>query len=274
MRIAYLDESGIESKDEVLVVAAVMADVDTWSALSKKWSDVLASYRQPAQLGDTGPGNRTLIFHATDCEGGRGDFRRLSIGTCDSIRRQLIRCAVGHRFEAAVISVAHCDLLPVLKAVPDSVRDSPRDGRRFIRHPYYFGLTALWGLMDKSWPNLSAGAGLQMVSERQALYADCAERLLRYAHQAGYHRSYTLTFDRHQYPPPMQLADFVAYEFYRHVKNPSAQRWPLQKLMMWEGVTWQLHWQHLDAPSLRELAERLRDVAGSQAEISGAQLVW
>lgn len=114
----YGDESRDEEQKRVYAVASVFGHDDDWAELRHPWTDRL--------------GGR--VFHAAECEFGKGDFADLPLGEGKRIYRDLVKLIAQRRFFALGIAINVADYhisfpsdfvdAPYLWAFGDCVRAS------------------------------------------------------------------------------------------------------------------------------------------------------
>jgi len=102
----YGDESRDEEHGRVYAVASVFGHDDDWAELEGPWKAVL--------------GDR--VFHAAECEFGKGDFRDLKQGEGKRIYRELVTLIAQRKFFGLGVAIS---VLDYSKSFPNDFVDAP-----------------------------------------------------------------------------------------------------------------------------------------------------
>lgn len=242
--IAYFDDGGHTSDSPVISVAAVVARMTAWECFTEKWSKRL----RRAGI---------LSFHMTDYENRKKDFygwdedKRLALITdLAAILKNSISQGVG----ATVTMKDWLAVMPEQFERPDFIaKRGP--------YPLLFQICVEHILSNE---NLDSSQKLDCVFDKNHFIRGSLEAHYRdvlnahpYSAQLG-----TLTFDTADSAAPLQVADILAYEGHKHIKNQvveDGQR-PERKLHAVLRKSERIQYFTLTEQSLRDYCDAIREL--------------
>jgi hypothetical protein len=194
----YIDESGIHTDSEMFALAGYLSPVKEWIRFVPKWKATLERHG-------------VSIFHASECNGNRGEFKKFE-GHREERNlfvRELLNTISGrNRILALNVGVA-------VKEFPDHVLRM-RPGRG---HPYYVGMKSLLAqialVMDRRFPGREK---VKCVFDRQDQFRGKAIDLFHQVLEEdwiGRDKFEGIEFDSMSNAIPLQAADALAFESYR-----------------------------------------------------------
>jgi len=211
---AYFDESGTHAGSPVVAVAGFISTIERWRIVEKEWRTVLRMYKLD-------------YFHMTDFENRRGPYQGWADGQRQTVIKRLlgiIKRYVLSGFSAAVVT-ADYDRLSI-------------DEQSRLVDPYT--VCAFWCIRDVGgWlAELGRDDRVAHVFERGIRGAPRISEAFGRASDVALHeyRFGTLHFADKRSLVPLQAADILAYEVWKHVPkrlgaNPRPTRKPILSLL-------------------------------------------
>src|SRR5208282_2655323 len=201
---AYFDESGTHAGSPVLAVAGYMGFADKWARFEEKWERVLKAY------------SVEVPFHMTDFENRQQGFKHLEGRTRNQFFTQLVRIIS----EAALFGFgAAVSLADYEKLVKGPVKNS-------LGTPYTL-CTQQCLLLVSRWMDefLYEGqvayffeAGVLRASET----AEVWQKIIKDDKERRRCKALSIRFASKRDLRPLQAADILAYETWKHLKNTLA----------------------------------------------------
>jgi hypothetical protein len=202
----YLDDSGTDPNQEVVVVAGYISTAREWKKLSAAWRNVLKRYGVP-------------YFHMTEFMSRRGSKLFPKQAWPDERKNELITELVGIVGRGAMCQIGH--------AIPKHDWNAVVDARvkQHIGGPFAVCLNvclrhALQWLPADLAPEERVGVVFDQGTQadtRHLLWAYGLEQRIRQEH--GDHRLGPLQFDDKRSCPPLQAADIPALLHYQYVRD-------------------------------------------------------
>jgi hypothetical protein len=259
MLAAFLDESHDKKRERAYAIAGLLSPVHSWDLFWLAWNRVLEEHG-------------ITEFHAADCENGQGPiFGRLSSEKRTTIQRDLIELIADPKFQlvgfAVAIDLAAYNVLrPEMEKFRFTTRRSPISGS--LCDPYFTAFQH--GVeMIADYPTvkrLPPEEVITFIFDQNHEYQGRAEPLY---HQLRItpHLSYSARLggcgflDRRKVKP-LQAADLLAYESFRHMSDAilggRPQRWQASRLAERLGSFVEYRREHLLnlIDGIREACER------------------
>lgn len=202
---AYFDESGIHAKSPIIAAGGLMATEKRWTALEADWLIELGRFKNE--------GFPISAFHSTECEAGEGEFFDIPKEIRDTFFIRLAKIVEKHAPICLWSSIEqqHWDEL-----ADEKFRDA-------YPHPFYLCFEwcayemARWQReVAESSPIALVYSEQQKFKDRVQLIWDAYDRAKRVAPLN------TFTTASYKVCVPLQAADLVAYECFRHWKEFAA----------------------------------------------------
>ncbi len=198
---AYFDESGIHDGSPVVAVAGLMATEKRWSSLEADWL---------AELNRLAPGLILPPFHASKCEVGVDEFERVPDVVRENLPRRL----------AAIIEM-HSPVC-IWSSIARRHWDELADAKFRAAYPHPFHLCFEWCAYEMArWQReVAETSPIALIYSEQEDFEDSIEVMWD-----AYNRAKRIaplnTFTTASYKNcvPLQAADLVAYECFRHWKE-------------------------------------------------------
>ncbi len=200
MFIAYFDESGHPSDSQVLTVAVLVSKANRWETFEDKWSKRLRRANVP-------------MFHMTDFENRKGQFA----GWDNRKRTSFITDLAAIVKNSIQWGIVHSLVIRDWNAVVDP---NFADEYERKRGPYIFLLQSCLEDMVKN-VKLPASEKIACVFDQNNFIAGAVLThftLLKSA-QKWDHLLGSLVFDNKARIVPLQAADMLAYESFKHITN-------------------------------------------------------
>ena len=238
---AYLDESGTHVESDAVVVAGFVSNESKWAAFSEQWSAALKEWGVSA-------------FHMTDFESRHGEFADWKDEERKDRLNRLLDLIVGHTFSSIGFLVRKKSFDEILS---DKAKNLCADA---------YGMAAIG-----CWYNLAVRAKqpnidgwIDYVMEAGCKGGGALHQI--WSIQVGDEqwlddtRMRSLDFrPKHKFPP-LQAADILAYELFKHAQRQFGDeqrppRYPLKRLNV-RGR----QWHYADDDELRKVNEYLTDI--------------
>ncbi|WP_157538802.1 DUF3800 domain-containing protein [Hydrogenophaga flava] len=237
--VAYFDESGISSRDHMVLVGGAVADSSTWSRIERPWKKCL----EPGEISDNG----VSCFHAVDCDHGEREFA--------SVPRPL-RDAMAWRLSDEIGKIKpHCFAAGVVRKDWDGLPGDMKDA--LGGDPLHLSV-ALCIEQISDWAKREVdGEPVALVFAKQHQYNKATEHI-----HSEYCRDFSgvgsVSFSEPRLVIPLQVADFIAYESYRWMHEralkPDAEPRRLWKNLEKHEV--KMTFNFYDKDSLHKLGKR------------------
>lgn len=199
---AYIDESGIHASSDMFVLAGYLAPAREWDRFTKKWQSVLSRYG-------------INVFHATDCNSFRGEFKRFA-GRKEErdefVKELLATISTRRRILAVNLGVVVADF-------PDLAHQQVRAGSG---HAYYVCMKGLMAAVHLVMNQFSPHEKVTLIFDRQDQFRRSAlERFdeIREENWEGNNRFDNIVFGSAKEHIPLQAADALAFDSYREFRR-------------------------------------------------------
>lgn len=221
---AYFDESGTHAGSPIVLIAGLIAPIETWIDIEREWNENLATSRVP-------------YFHAYECDAGVGAFANTERVFRDALRIGLAKVIAKYSPEPVIAGIEK----------EDWERLQPIVARSALRESY--GHPCAWCFeycMQQvvTWSYEQAdGEPVAIILASQDEYKTLANDIYA-AHLVSPAHDYPLAFAAAKLTPAIQAADFVAYEAYknfvRQKNNPNAPYRPQFEILLnaGKGTRW------------------------------------
>lgn len=245
---AFLDDSGGNRDDSVLVIAGAVGPLNIWSELEERWREELKSGGVPTLEGDREP-----YFRMADCRTGHGPFEgwedsrrerlisRLAdviIGSLRDARLKLVGGSCGlppagprrdYRREKLMVPYLRC-LQNVFHACSNRIRRTGNGEYQFrqiegLQQSVGFAIPTAGDLMASSLDFSCEGFEF-IFAEHPEFDAATLEGYKRYRDEKD--PSYrSILFALAKIVPGLQVADFIAHQFRQHCEDSghSTETW-------------------------------------------------
>jgi hypothetical protein len=245
---AYMDESGIHAGSSVCAIAGVVGSESEWEILERRWRRVIAE-------------EGISVFHMAQFESRLGEF-----GGWSNTRRQLF---MKKLIEAIKARDVHCVGSALVRAHYDALSE---DDKNWMTHgnphyPYFLCFQHCIVEACHVADRLPAEEKVAFVFDRQQDFAAEATRLYNdLKDQEGWPNRERLAdivaFASKRETTPLQVADLIAYECYKHLDNKlfhqqHQARWPISQLGH------KLSGNYFDATAFSKLLAQRQDAGGS-----------
>jgi hypothetical protein len=251
---AYCDESYANPTDDrhvaqPFVIGAYVGPVKTWKKLEREWKRLLRKENLP-------------YFHATEVESGWGDvFGYLKDDDKERERLQQLFYNVVNRFEiyAVVSGVPQEEFGRLYSALAPYKLPVPVGKKKKLKPmvtPYLF---ALEGCFHAVFARLvgheekQVGFIFDQEDDHEARAQIVRNQLATSSVYANAHRLGRLTYQSNKIAVALQVADLVAYECMREIREPNSDRWQLRLLEKRRTI----HREYLDKKKVDEFLGRI-----------------
>lgn len=208
---AYFDESGIHDGSPIVAAGGLMATEKRWSAIETDWLIELDRLKDD--------GFPISAFHATDCENGEGEFFGIEKPIRDTFFARLAKIIERHSPICVWSSIAKKDW------------DELADKKFQAEYPHPFYLCFEWCAYELArWQQeVAQSTPIALVYSEQEKFEGRVQ-LIWNAYDRAKRVAPLNTFTTASYKVcvPLQAADLVAYECFKHWKDfePSTLRAP------------------------------------------------
>jgi hypothetical protein len=203
MHTAYFDDSGTHGSADVVLLAGVFGHQYQWQYFSELWA---------AKLADPSPGKPPLTrFHMTECQGSHGEFAGWKRTETDFLVHELGRIIVRCGLWAHATAISRKDWDDLITG----------DFRKYVGDAEGFCIRDIH-IRTVNWCHTRGGGSeLAFVFDHRPERKKENERFfgLFEAFQnehKGTPKLTSLTFEGSQKVLPLQAADLIAWEIYRH----------------------------------------------------------
>ena len=247
---AYLDESGTHPESEFVVVAGFVSNASEWEALSEEWMKALTEWGIP-------------MFHMTDFESRKGDF--VSWGDEERKERLNRLLELINRYTFSNISFA------VQKQSFDEILSDK--AKKLCGDAYGLAAIGCWNTLANrakdptvdGWIDYVMESGCKGSGALLGIYG-AESKDPQWLNET---RISSLDFRDKLLFPPLQAADILAYEGYKHIQRQLGTetrptRYPLKQLNV-PGRQW--HYANED--ELRNVNNYLTDLWDRRASRAG-----
>ncbi len=237
---AYLDESGTHEGSDAVAVAGFISNRSKWQTFSDDWKNALDSWKIP-------------YFHMSDYETRHGFFESWD----DQQREERLNHLLGLIKKHTFLSVAY---IIRTKQFNEILSDA---AKKLCGNAYGLAAIACWfnlrqlvkkvnGYIDYTMEKVSAGSSiLAWIYREQVKYPEWVEdtRLL------------SLSFEDKKVILPLQAADILAYEIYKHAQRQFSglqrpERYPYKQLF----IPSRNEWHYADDAELKRTNDYLNSL--------------
>ena len=213
----YLDESGTHDASEAVIVAGFVANASEWEVFSEQWSDALAKWE-------------IKFFHMTDFENRQQQFSSWD----EPLRRERLNHLLGLIRAHTQGSIGY--------GIPKSSFDRILSKPAKLLCGDAYGLAAIGCFFNaaKAAQIPKVDGWIRYVMESRGKGNGAVLKLYKYGSEEEKWLENTrivgLSFEDKRLYPPLQAADILAYELYKHLPRQLRkddqwpERYPLQQL--------------------------------------------
>lgn len=212
MLTAFLDDTGTHLQSHAVGIFGMLGSMAEWSRIERAWQQHLRSFGLSS-------------FHAVDCEQRKKAFERMEVDARDELRRRLIGVIGNHRAFIVGATVIRKDWDEV---VPEEIRSF------FRGDPIYFCFEhCLQQLCNWSRDYQASQSVAVVFAEQEQHQRRIGELHDYYKNSDHFSNLGSFSISKPSLVPPLQVADFVAYESYQHMRlrETNEIRWQLRELL-------------------------------------------
>ncbi len=209
---SYCDESHDEKSERIYVVAGYFADEIIWTDFTQRWAKALNESGIDA-------------FHQSECVGKQGEFKGMSFEEREELQRKFIKIIVDTPLIGSVSGILLEPYNKILLRIKAGRTIAPgRSVSGSLEDPYFLGFQHAVELIAKSAENrgIPNDETIAFIFDRTHLKGRTAplyDSLLNSKTLDFVGRLGTLAFgDKTQFLP-LQAADILAYENFRHMDD-------------------------------------------------------
>lgn len=195
-----MDESGVHSGASSVAVGAYFAKSCVWRNFTKEWNTA----KRPIK-----------VFHSTDCQHLRGEFKGWSKERRDDFVANLLRVIRDHHIAGLVIGIQMDDFRAALDNRPDLINA--------FGNPY--GACVQWALSTVMQAAIDHNSDepIQFVHEVNDYKGEALSVFDWLKSELRPHNTVTLEFGGKSTYVPLQAADILAYEGSKFLRNPAGK---------------------------------------------------
>ncbi len=198
------DEShnGNRNNPVSLAISGFFSDQATWKVVEEKWAEVNRRYN-------------VSCFHATALNGGREEYENWPKPKRDEYSRELLAIVTGQKQRLCAFN---CGIRA--NVYRDLISD---EGRSKLGDPWFVCFKSCIAMIAKQMETLPAEDTFSVVVERGSGFDEMAVNFFRWLVNnprfAYRHRLVTFTSERPQNVIGLQVADLMAFEYFKRLHN-------------------------------------------------------
>ncbi len=245
---SYCDESHDEKSERVYVVAGYFADESVWADFTRHWAKALEE-------------SGLISFHQSECVGGQGEFENISFEEREELQQKFIKIIVDTPLIGAVGGILlepYNKILPRIKASRTIAPGRSVSGS--LEDPYFLAFQFAVELVAKNAENhgIPSDETIAFIFDRTHLKGRVAplyDSLLDSKTLDFIGRLGTLAFEDKTKFLPLQAADILAYENFRHI-NDCVLRGEPERWQWIEAMKRVPNWHLFNEQSLEKLVQQ------------------